>query len=85
MVFAQQSQQGAQRSLLKHVVPALRAVTSDVTKGPDGLLPYVVDWGGEQLNEFWDGTGADDSLSVLRCAGRDICERPSSLELVIVQ
>ena len=81
MVFAQQSQQWAQGTLLQNIVAALWAITSDVTEGPDGLFPDVVDGRREELDELWDGTSVDHGLCMLCGAGGDVRERPCCLEL----
>lgn len=81
VVFAEKGQQGTESTLLENVVPALRAVTSDVAQSPDSLFPDIEDWGREQLDKFGDSLGADNDLSVLSGARGDVGERPRGLEL----
>lgn len=63
---AQESQQRTESTLGQDIVPALWAVTSDVTQGPDGLLTDVGLWATEKLNENGDGTGLNDDLCLSR-------------------
>ena len=81
MVFAKARQQRTKSTLLQYVVPALRAVASDVTQSPNRLLPDVVDLRRQQLNELWDSASADNSLGVVSSTRRNICERPGGFEL----
>lgn len=81
VVFAEQGQQGTESTLLENVIPALGAITSDVTQSPNGLFPNIEHWGREQLDEFRNGLGADNDLSVLSGTRGDIGERPRGLEL----
>lgn len=52
-------------TLSENIVPAVRAVTSNVTKSPNGLLPDVRLGAAEQLNEDRHGAGLDDDLGLL--------------------
>ena len=81
MVLAQQGQEWPESTLLEDVIPALWAVSSNVSESPDRLFPHIVDTGRKQPNEFRDSTGADNGLSVVGGARRDICERPGGFEL----
>ena len=81
VVFAEEGQQGTEGTLLEDVVPALRAVTSDVTQSPDGLFPDIEDWRREELNELWNSLGTDNDLSVLRGARGNVGKRPRGFEL----
>ena len=76
MVLAEQSQEGPKSALLKDVVTALGAVTSNVAESPYSLLPNVVHARRKQFDEFWHSTSANNSLSVFGSTRRDIRERP---------
>jgi hypothetical protein len=78
---AQEGQQRLESAACKNVVAARRAVTSNVTKGPDSLLPDIGLVAAEQLNEDRDSSGLDNDLCLLRGTGRNVCEGPRSLEL----
>lgn len=59
----------------------MRAVTSDVSEGPDGLLPHVGLWTGKKLDEDGHGTGLDDDLGLGSAARGDVGESPGGLKL----
>lgn len=44
-----------QRALLENVIPALGAISRNVSEGPDGLLADVEHGGRKQLDEDGDG------------------------------
>lgn len=52
-------------ALGEDVVPAVRAVTSNVTKSPDGLLPNIGLRAAKQLNEDGHGTSLNNDLGLL--------------------
>lgn len=81
VVLAQESQQGAESTLLQDVITALWAVTGDVTQSPNSLLPDIVNRRREQLDELRDSASTDDGLSVVGSTRCDICERPGGFEL----
>ena len=62
-------------------VSALRAVTSNVTKGPDSLLANIRLGALEQLDKDGDGTGVDNDLCLLSGARGNVGQSPGSLEL----
>ena len=81
VVFAQKSEQGPESTLLENIVPALRAVASDVAEGPHCLLTNIENGRREQLDEFGDSLGVDNDLGVLSSARCDVGKGPCSLEL----
>ena len=81
MILAQESQKRTKSSLLQDIIAALWAITRNVSKSPDGLFANIIDSGRKQLDEFWNSSCANDSLSVIGCTRCDICERPRSFEL----
>ncbi|KUI56758.1 hypothetical protein VP1G_10880 [Cytospora mali] len=78
---AKESQQGLESTAAQNVVTALWAVTSNVTEGPDGLLPHIGFWAGEELDENGHGTSLDDNLSLCSASGGNVGQGPSSLKL----
>lgn len=57
------------------------AVTSDVTKGPDGLLSHIGLRAGKELDENGDSASLNDDLGLGGRARRNVGQGPSSLEL----
>lgn len=78
---AKKSQQGLKSTTAQDVVTALWAVTSNVSKSPDSLLPHIGFWAGEELDENGNGTSLDDDLSLCSASGGNVGQSPSSLEL----
>jgi hypothetical protein len=77
----QKSQQRAECASLQYEVAACGAVTSNVTQGPDGLLPDIWLVAAEQLDEDGHGTGLDDDLCLLRGTRGDVGQSPCCLKL----
>ena len=65
MAFAQECQKRSQGTLLEDVISANRAVTSDISQSPNGVSTDIESRGREQLDELWDGAGADNHLGVV--------------------
>ena len=63
------------------VVTAVRAVASDVTKGPDSLFPNIGFRAGKELDKDRDSAGLNDDLSLGGGPRGDVGQGPSSLEL----
>ena len=82
VVLAKKREKRTQCALLKDVIPALRAVSSNVAQRPNGLLSNIVYVRGQQLDELRDSAGANDSLCVLCGARCNVRERPGGLELI---
>lgn len=78
---AEEADKRSESALSEDVVSAVRAVTSNVTKSPNGLLPDIGLGAAEKLDENRDGTGLDDDLSLLCGAGSNVGEGPGGLEL----
>lgn len=57
------------------------AVTSDVTKGPDGLLSHIGLRAGKELDENGDSASLNDDLGLGGRTRRNVGQGPSSLEL----
>lgn len=76
-----ESQQRLEGAAAQNVVTALWAVTSNVSESPDGLLPHIGFWTGEELDENGDGTGLDDDLGLCSASRGNVGQGPSSLEL----
>ena len=67
--------------MAQNIISALRAVASNVTESPNGLLTDVGLGAVEKLNENGHGTGLDDHLGLCRGARGDVGKGPSSFEL----
>lgn len=78
---SEEVQQRLQCTAAQYVVTALWAVTSNVSKSPNGLLPDVGFRAGEQLDENRDGAGLNHDLSLSGAARCDVGKRPCSLKL----
>lgn len=63
------------------IVTAVRAVTSDVAEGPDGLFPDIRLGATKKLDENRDSTSLNDNLCLSGGAGCDVGQSPGSLEL----
>jgi hypothetical protein len=72
MVFAQQGQQRPQCTLLENVVPTLRAITSDVTQSPYGLLADIKYGRREEIDKLRDSVCLDHNLSVFSSSGGNV-------------
>ena len=68
-------------ALGEYIISAVRAVTGNVTKSPNGLLPDIRLGTAEQLDKDGDSAGLDDDLGLLCGAGGDVGKGPGSLEL----
>lgn len=78
---AKEADKRSERALSEHVIPAVRAVTSNVTQRPNGLLPNIRLGAAEQLNKDGNGSGLDDDLSLLCGARSNVSKGPGGLEL----
>jgi hypothetical protein len=67
--------------LAQNIISALRAVASNVTERPNGLLTDVGLGTVEELNKNGHGTGLDHHLGLRRGARGDVGKGPSSFEL----
>lgn len=76
-----QGDQGLESAALEDKVSALRAVTGNVTKGPDGLLAHIGLGALEQLDKDGHGAGVDDNLCLLGGTRGDVGQGPGSLKL----
>ena len=73
MVLAQELQKRPQGALLEDVISATKAVTSDISQGPNSLFTDIESRGREQLDELWDGVGVNNHLGVVTKSGGNIC------------
>ena len=73
VVLAEECQKRPQGALLEDVISANRAVTGDISQGPNGLFTDVESRGREQLDELWDGVGVNNHLGVVSGTGGNIC------------
>ena len=71
----------AKSASLQDKVTAGRAVTGNVSKGPDGLLAHIGLVAAQELDEDGDGAGLDDDLGLLCGPGGDVGKCPCGLEL----
>lgn len=78
---SQQAKQGLESSAAKDIVAAMGAVTSNVTKCPDGLLSHIGFRAGKELDEDGDSASLNDDLGLGGRARGDVGQGPSSLEL----
>lgn len=78
---AKQVQQRLQGTTAEDIVAAVRAVTGNVTEGPDGLLPDIGLRAGEELDEDGDGAGLNDDLGLGGRTRGNVGQGPGSLEL----
>ena len=83
VIFAKESQQRTKGALLKDVIAALWAISSNIAQSPDSLLSHIVHIRGQQLDKFWYSASLDDGLGVFRRTRRDVRERPGRFELGI--
>lgn len=74
-------QQRTQSTGVKDKVTALRAVTRNVTKGPDGLLTNIGLWAAQELAEDRHSTSLDNDLGLLGGTGGNVGQSPSGFEL----
>jgi hypothetical protein len=74
-------QEGAKSTGTENEITAVRAVTSNVTKGPDGLLTDIGLGAAKKLNENGDGTGLDNNLGLLGGTGCNVGQGPGRLKL----
>jgi hypothetical protein len=74
-------QERAESTLAEDVVPALRAVSSNVAQGPNCLLTNIGLGTGEKLDENGDSASLDNDLSLGGRTGSYVREGPGSLEL----
>ena len=72
VVLAQECQKRPQGALLEDVISANRAVTGNISQGPNGLFTDVESRGREQLDELWDGVGVNNRLGVVSGSGGNI-------------
>jgi len=63
------------------IVTAVRAITSDVAEGPDGLFPDIRLGASKKLDENRDSASLNDNLCLSGGAGCDVGQSPGSLEL----
>lgn len=63
------------------IVTAVRAITSDVAEGPDGLFPDIRLGASKKLDENRDSASLNDNLCLSGGAGCDVGQGPGSLEL----
>ncbi|KAI6766284.1 hypothetical protein HG530_007354 [Fusarium avenaceum] len=63
------------------IVTTVRAVTSNVTKSPDGLFPDIGLRASKELNEDGNSASLDDDLGLCGGARSNVGQSPSSLEL----
>jgi hypothetical protein len=80
-LLAQQGQKRPKCTLPKDIVPALRAITRDVSERPHGLFTDIEGGRRKKVNKLWDSLRVDDDLSVLRGAGGNVSEGPCSFKL----
>jgi hypothetical protein len=78
---SQQAEQRLESSAAKDIVTAVGAVTSDVTKGPDGLLSHIGLGAGKELDEDGDSASLNDDLGLGGGTRGNVGQGPSSLEL----
>ena len=73
--------QGLESAAREDKVSALRAVTSNVTKGPDGLLAHIGLGALKQLDKDGHGASVNNDLCLLSGTRGDVGQGPGSLEL----
>lgn len=78
---SQQAKQRLESSAAEDIVAAMGAVTSNVTKSPDGLLSHIGLRAGKELDEDGDSASLNDDLGLGGRARGDVGQGPSSLEL----
>ena len=81
VVLAQKRQKRPQSALLKDVISANGAVTGDIAQSPNSLFTDIENGRGEQPDEFWDGVGVNDHLSVVSGSGGNIRQGPRGFKL----
>jgi hypothetical protein len=67
---------------LEDVIPALRAIASNVSECPDGLLSNIKNRGGEEVDELGHGLGIDHDLSMFSSSGGNIGKGPRCFKLM---
>ena len=72
VVLAQKRQKRPQGTLLEDVIPANRAVTSDVPQSPNCLFADIKNGRRKQPDELWNSVGVDDYLGVMSGSGRNV-------------
>ncbi len=77
----QQRQKRWECSSRQHKVSALRAITRNIAKRPNGLLSDIRFMAAQKLDEDWDGTGLNDNLCLLCGARRNVGKSPGRFEL----
>ena len=75
------SKQRAESASLEDKVTACGAVTSNVTKSPDGLLPDIRLVAAQKLDKDGDSTGLNNDLCLLCGTGGNVGKGPCCLEL----
>lgn len=78
---AEKVKEGLESATAEDIVTAVRAITGDVTKSPDGLFPNVRLRASKQLDKDRDSAGLNDDLGLGGGAGGNVGQGPSSLEL----
>ena len=81
VVLAEEVKEWPESTLLEDIITARRAVAGNVTQSPNRLLAHVRDRRRQELDEFRDGLGVDDHLSVVGRTGGDVSHGPCSLKL----
>lgn len=76
-----QVEKGTEGTGVQHEVTALRAVTSNVTESPDGLLTDIGLGAAQKLAEDRHSTSFDDHLSLLGRSGGNVGQSPGGFEL----
>ena len=71
----------AQGTGTENKVTAVRAVTSNVSEGPNGLFTNIGLRAAKQLDEDGDGTSFNDDLGLLGGTGGDVGQGPGRLKL----
>ena len=79
--LGEKGEERGEDALVQHVVPALRAVTSDVAESPDCLLLHVLLLAKQQRNKDRNRSGIDHLPRLLTGPTGDVGQRPGRLEL----
>ena len=81
VIFTKKCEEWSQCALLKNIIPAMRAVTCNISQSPNSLFTDIKDRGGKEVDEFWDGSSLNYNLR-MGCSSRcDISQSPSGLKL----
>jgi hypothetical protein len=78
---AEKVKEGLESPTAEDIVTAVRAVTSNVAKSPNGLFSNIGLRAGKKLDENRDSAGLNDDLGLGGRAGGNVGQGPSSLEL----